>query len=266
MATGFRQMLTLAGATLLVAGSAAEAKDLRGSPSSMQRQHRAALAQDYTFMRSPTQVERMAELGRVEPIEESRVLALSKVSYPFARPEVREFAERLAGEYFRETGERLVITSLTRPQTAQPGNAHRLSVHPAGMAVDLRVPKKSGSRAWLEERLLELESAGVIDATRERYPPHYHIAVFGEKYTTYAQSLPPLAPLPPEPVAPSTVVARAVAEAAGEVEAAIQRQAQDAPSNGQGAVTLALAMLVVGGTIVRRHAARVMRVSRRASS
>ncbi len=74
------------------------------------------------------------------------------------------------------------MTSLTRPSSRQPGNAHRLSIHPAGMAVDLRVPGDPADRQWLENALLSLEAAGVLDATRERRPPHYHVAVFPEAY------------------------------------------------------------------------------------
>ena len=97
------------------------------------------------------------------------------------------FVEHLATDYRAATGEPLVITSLTRPDALQPRNAHQLSVHPAGMAVDFRVPDDASHRAWLEKTLLDLETKGLIDATRERYPPHYHVAVFAEPYSAYAK-------------------------------------------------------------------------------
>jgi hypothetical protein len=83
-----------------------------------------------------------------------------------------------------------VVTSLTRPISEQPRNSHRLSVHPTGMAVDLRVPADSGARRWLENTLLSLENNGVLDVTKEKSPPHYHVAVFPLKYEAYAAKHP----------------------------------------------------------------------------
>jgi nucleoid-associated protein YgaU len=57
------------------------------------------------------------------------------------------------------------------------------------MAVDLRISKKRSCRNWLERTLLSLEKQGLLDTTRERYPPHYHIALFPEPYTQYVARL-----------------------------------------------------------------------------
>jgi hypothetical protein len=102
---------------------------------------------------------------------------------------VLSFIEHFAAEYHAATGTRLVVTSLTRPTTLQPANAHKLSVHPAGMAVDFRVPADATSRAWLEKELLAMEQDGVIDVTREKTPAHYHIAVFAEPFLAYVAKL-----------------------------------------------------------------------------
>ena len=40
-------------------------------------------------------------------------------------------------------------------------------------------------RDWLEETLLSLERRGVLDATREYRPPHYHIALYPSQYDAY---------------------------------------------------------------------------------
>jgi len=77
------------------------------------------------------------------------------------------------------------VTSLTRPMSSQPRNASPLSVHPAGMAVDLRVPADDSARAWLEHVLLKLENAGVLDVTREHHPPHLHVALFPAAFRAY---------------------------------------------------------------------------------
>ncbi|HET9013773.1 MAG TPA: DUF5715 family protein [Gemmatimonadaceae bacterium] len=164
----------------------ARADALSGSPSSMAHQHRIAVREDYSFLRTPKDVQTLATTGALVPVTESEDLALSKVSYPLARPEVRGFVERFAADFRAATGSRLVVTSLTRPAAEQPRNAHKLSVHPAGMAVDFRVPADSAGRAYLETALLALERAGVLDVTRERSPAHYHVAVFAEAYAPWA--------------------------------------------------------------------------------
>ena len=115
-------------------------------------------------------------------------LATEEVSFPYARPEVKTFVERLSEQYRAACGERLVVTSLTRPITRQPPNASVISVHPTGMAADLRRSDSPGCRQWLETVLLDLEGKGVIEATREQYPPHYHVAVFPNPYLQYLAS------------------------------------------------------------------------------
>lgn len=166
---------------------AARAGELDGSPASMEAQHEVAVEADYSFLRKPADVEHLVELGRLVKVEGNAEYSLSSVSFPFARPEVRTLVESVAADYHDEFGFQLVVTSLTRPLALQPANAHELSVHPAGMAVDLRVPATATRREWLESRLLSLEDAGAVDVTREHHPSHYHVAVFADKYLPIAE-------------------------------------------------------------------------------
>lgn len=183
--------LILSALTALVAyiasPSGASAAGLRGSPSSMRVQHQVAVEEDLTFMANAAQVRTLVESGGLEVVEGNADFSLSGVSFPYARPETKLFIERIAAQHRRETGEMLVVTSITRPSALQPGNAHELSVHPAGMAVDFRVPASAASRAWLERALMDLENAKVLDVTRERNPPHYHVAVFPAEYLAFAR-------------------------------------------------------------------------------
>jgi hypothetical protein len=160
---------------------AAHADDLSGSRESMAEQHEAAVKQDYSFLRTPAAVRRMVEIGALVPVPGNADYALSKVSFPYTRPEVLALIEKVAADYRATFHAPLVVTSLTRPTIAQPRNASPKSVHPAGMAVDFRVPATSMQRAWLEAELLKLERLGAVDVTRERRPAHYHVAVFGDK-------------------------------------------------------------------------------------
>lgn len=163
----------------------AQAQTLKGSPASVERQYLTAVAYGYGFSETSRDVRSQVSRGELLPVEPGRHLDLHDVSFPFARPEVRVFIERLSAQYHSACGEKLVVTSLVRPQDRQPANAAANSVHPTGMAVDLRIPSTSRCRSWLEKTLLSLEGNDILDVTRERNPPHYHVAVFTQSYASY---------------------------------------------------------------------------------
>lgn len=179
----------LAGIVLAASAPALQAQTLRGSMQAMQRQNQVALQHDYSFLKTSADVRRFAGAGLLVRLTGNQDYELVRVSYPYARPPLKLFVERLSAQYRAACGEKLVVTSLTRPVREQPRNASRLSVHPAGMAVDLRISRKPACRSWLERTLLSLERQGVVDATRENRPPHYHVAVFPSAYTRYVAAL-----------------------------------------------------------------------------
>jgi hypothetical protein len=165
------------------------AQTLRGSAASLDAQNERAALNHFTFLATRADVSRFAKAGYLEPLRGNKDYVLYDVSYPVARPEVRLFVERLATQYRRACGEQLVVTSLTRPTSEQPDNASTRSVHPTGMALDLRRPKAPACRAWLERTLLLLESRSVLDVTLERAPVHLHVALFPQSYASYVQGL-----------------------------------------------------------------------------
>ena len=179
----------LAGLFVLLTAASAHAQTLKGSHATMNRQFSVAKKHDFTFLRTSADVNRFIRLGLLVKVSGNSDYALASVSHPYARPAVRTFVERLAGQYRDACGEKLVVTSLTRPLNNQPRNASDLSVHPAGMAVDLRLSRKPACRRWLENTLLSLERRGVLDATRERLPAHYHVAIYPEQYVAYVDRL-----------------------------------------------------------------------------
>jgi hypothetical protein len=163
--------------------SAAVAVELRGSRASMERQNSIAVQGGKTFARTFEDINRMLESGELVELHGDENYDLREgLRSNAARPEVRLFIERLAAEYHAATGEKLVVTSLTRPASSQPGNASALSVHPTGMAIDLRVSQNADSRRWIEQHLLGMEADGLLDVTREYHPPHYHLALFPDPY------------------------------------------------------------------------------------
>ena len=163
-----------------VAAHPAAAQSLYGSHESLVRQNLVAQQHDYAYLRTGRDVTQAVEGGTLVAVHGNQdfELALGEVSFPYARPEVKTFLEQLSSAYHAACGESLVVTSMVRPITRQPWNASPISVHPTGMAVDLRRSDRRGCRQWLESTLLALEGEGMIEATRERWPPHYHVAVF----------------------------------------------------------------------------------------
>ena len=166
--------------SLLLSSSVTQAQTLKGSRGSMEHQYQVAVQNGYGFAKTASLVKDFVSKGDLVQVRENRFMELHDVSYPYARPPVKEFVDQISAQYFAYCGEKLTVTSLTRPIDRQPNNAASDSVHPTGMAVDLRVPPLGKCRTWLERTLLSLESAQVLDVTRERRPPHYHVAVFPE--------------------------------------------------------------------------------------
>lgn len=180
----------VAAAAACLAAAPAGAQSLRGSAGTVERQNLAAEHHEFTFLRDGAHVRRFVDAGHLVRVRGDANFRLKHPGWlPYARPEVRLFLERLGRQYRSACGEQLVVTSLTRPRSRQPRNAHPRSVHPTGMAVDLRRSSNRACRRWLEGVLLRLEGKGLVEAVRERWPPHYHVAVFPEPYADYVARL-----------------------------------------------------------------------------
>ncbi|MDP2651496.1 MAG: DUF5715 family protein, partial [bacterium] len=169
---------------ILWIGDAAEAQSLKGSPTSLDRQEQKAKEYGYAIFASAMMVREAIDKD-LYPVYSNGDFRFHKVDHPVARPEVKLFIGRLSRQYKKVCGDKLVVTGLTRPKDEPLPNSSDRSVHPAGMAVDVRIPPKRSCRRWLEDVVMHIESSGAIEATRENWPPHYHIAVFPE-YISYA--------------------------------------------------------------------------------
>jgi hypothetical protein len=176
------------GFAALCSASRTEAQTLRGSLASVERQYSVAVRHDYTFLQTAGEVRQFVKEGRLVAFTQTANVHLVGVSYPYGRPALKTFVQRLGSQYRAACGQPLVVTSLTRPANEQPRNASDESVHPAGMAVDLRIGT-GACRKWLEKTLLAMEKRGVIEATKERHPAHFHVAVFPTAYMAYVDSL-----------------------------------------------------------------------------
>lgn len=176
-------------AVLLLTANQAQAQTLKGSPNSVRTQYELAQSYGFSFTNTAKEVTQLVESGELHRVSSGRYMELHGVSFPYAVAETSLFLKRLSQQYTAACGEKLTVTSLLRPANKQPVNSVALSVHPTGMAVDLRIPQKSKCRSWLEETLLALEKEQVLDVTRERFPPHYHVAVYAQPYAARVAAL-----------------------------------------------------------------------------
>jgi nucleoid-associated protein YgaU len=151
--------------------------------------YREAKSEDFSFFETSANVRRAVSAGLLVRLDDGNPpFDVADVGYPFVRPATLTFVERLATQYHGACGERLVVTSAVRPETRQPPNSTERSVHPTGMAIDLRRPDNSRCLRWLRQALLGLEDRGVIEATEEHHPAHFHVAVFSTPYTNYVSA------------------------------------------------------------------------------
>src|SRR4029079_7695397 len=139
------------------------------------------------FYRSGRGVRNAAREGDLVRLSGNDNYRVAGASHAYGLPPTRPFVQRLAGQYRDACGEKLVVTSVTRPRSMRLRNSVTESVHPTGMAVDLRRPSRGRCLRWLRQTLLDVEGEGVIDATEEHYPPHSHVAVSPRQYATYVE-------------------------------------------------------------------------------
>ena len=154
----------------------AQAQSLRGSMTSVELMYESAVSNGLEFYETPRAVREAAEDGRFVRVPSSSDLAVKGASFPYVLPATRDWVTAFAEQYHDACKQPLVVTSGVRPTDEQPRNASPMSVHPTGMAIDLRRPS-GRCLTWLRQQLVAQERAGTVEATEERRPAHFHVAV-----------------------------------------------------------------------------------------
>lgn len=151
---------------------------LRGSRASVEKMYHFAQRHRYPFYLTPANVDGAVASGRLVPLTGDSTYELTRgVGFSYATREAKQFITAFAPQYLHACGTPLVVTSAARPKSRQPRNANPQSVHPTGIAVDLRRPYPGPCLTWLRSALSDLERRGIIEATEERHPVHMHLAV-----------------------------------------------------------------------------------------
>lgn len=163
-------------ALLSLSAASLPAQSLRGSHASVEKMYSRAVLNDLEFYRTSKGVYESVRDGELVLIPITMDMTLDDVTYPFVLPRTKAVLDVFAKKYHQACGERLVVTSAARPRTEQPRNASPQSVHPTGMAIDFRKPA-GNCLTYMRSELVTLEKQGVIEATEERHPVHFHVAV-----------------------------------------------------------------------------------------
>ncbi|MEP6733552.1 MAG: hypothetical protein ABJE10_23100 [bacterium] len=152
--------------------------ELHGSKESVEKMYDFAQLHHLPFYLAPTNVNDAVALGQLVPLTGDSTYELtSGVGFSYATAEAKQFVVAFAPQYLAACGKPLTVTSAARPVSRQPRNANPHSVHPTGIAVDLRRPSAGPCLTWVRSALALLEDQGIIEATEERHPVHLHLAV-----------------------------------------------------------------------------------------
>jgi len=152
--------------------------ELRGSKASVQKMWDFAVDHGLTFYRTPIDIDQAAAAGKLVQLTGDSTYELSRgVGFSYATKEARQFVLAFAPQYRAACGTPLTVTSAARPTSRQPRNANPYSVHPTGIAIDIRRPPAGPCQRWVRAALAQLEDQGFVEATEERHPVHLHVAV-----------------------------------------------------------------------------------------
>jgi len=188
-----------------------EPESLRGSKASVEKMYDFAESHRYPFYLTPTTLDSAIARGKLVPLTGDANYELTRgVGFSYATVEAREFITQFAPQFLAACGAPLTVTSAARPMSRQPRNANPHSVHPTGIAVDIRRPYAGPCLTWVRSALAELEARGFVEATEEHHPAHLHLAVLrtpGARFTLPDLTNGVRVARQPEPVTPTVMAA-----------------------------------------------------------
>src|SRR3954471_9866200 len=137
---------------------------LHGSKESVEKMYSFAVAHRMPFYLTPTNVDKAIADGRLVALTGDSTYELTRgVGFSYATREAKQFVLAFAPQYLAACGTPLMVTSAARPTSRQPRNSNPYSVHPTGIAIDLRRPPAGACQRWLRGALAELEDQGYVE-------------------------------------------------------------------------------------------------------
>ena len=171
----------------------------RPSHDSLLRQNAEIDRMDLPRIQNDEELEHYKASGALVPINASEALRFDprlSEDRRYCRPWTRDFVEDLSQAYYKQFREQIQVNSAVRTvqiqkklrrhnRNAAPEKGDTASSHLAGITVDLQRRGMTKAQVkWMEQYLLPLRDAGLVEPEEERHQWVFHIAVSG-RYTDW---------------------------------------------------------------------------------
>jgi uncharacterized protein DUF5715 len=174
----------------------------RPSHESLLRQNEEIDRLELPRIQNQAELEQLVASADLVPIVPSESLRIDPRLTPdrrYCRPWTRDFVEDLSQAYYQQFGGQIQVNSAVRTvqvqkklrrhnRNAAPEKGDTASSHLAGITVDLQ--RRGMTRAeiqWVEQYLLPLRNAGLVEPEEERHQWVFHVAVSG-RYADWRES------------------------------------------------------------------------------
>lgn len=174
---------------------------LRGSRESMLRQNEEIDRLQLPRIANDLELQELELREELVPLHESSALSIASNLEPirrYCRPWTRDFVEDLSQAFYEKFHKPIYLTSAVRTVEQQAklrrsnGNAAPIegdtaSSHLAGLTVDIgKAGMSRRERAFVDQYVLQLQDAGLVEAAEERRQACYHIMV-SDRYTGWRE-------------------------------------------------------------------------------
>ncbi len=174
----------------------------RPSHESLLRQNEEIDRLDLPRIQDEEELEQYKASGDLVPIVAGETLRFDPRLSPdrrFCRPWTREFVDDLSEAYYKQFHDQIQVNSAVRTvviqkklrrhnRNAAPESGDTASSHLAGITVDIQRRGMSKAQVkWVEQYLLPMRDAGLIEPEEERHQWVFHIAVSG-RYTDWREA------------------------------------------------------------------------------
>jgi hypothetical protein len=170
---------------------------LRGSRESLLRQNEEINRLQLPRIADDQELQHLIDIEALVPIPASRSVRIDprlEINRRFCRPWTRDFVGDLGQAYYKQFRQPIQINSAVRTveqqehllrvnRNAAPAEGHTASSHLAGLTVDIAKRGLSRKqRKFIEQYLVKLRSAGLVEAAEERRQAVFHVMV-SDRYT-----------------------------------------------------------------------------------
>ena len=174
----------------------------RPSRDSLLRQNEEIDRLDLPRIQNEAELEQLVATGDLVPIVASRDLRIEPKLDPkrrYCRPWTRDFLDDVSSAYYEQFHNQLQVNSAVRTvqvqkklrrhnRNAAPEKGETASSHLAGITVDIQRRGMTRDQIhWMEQYLMPLKDAGLVEPEEERRQWVFHVAVSG-RYSDWREA------------------------------------------------------------------------------